>query len=77
LGQKRSNTLLLVMAITAAIVTPLVIFGVYLGYYVGGVIGYSKPVLGIVFSTIGFIVAIAIVTRAIVWIVARSAGTKP
>jgi F0F1-type ATP synthase assembly protein I len=75
--KKGSNPLLLVMVITAAVVTPLVLLGIYLGYYVGGVIGYSKSILAIVFSTLGFLAAMAVVVKAIVMIVARSAKSRP
>lgn len=65
------------MAITAAVVAPLVLGGIYLGYYVGGETGYSKSILAIVFSTLGFLAAMAIVVKAIVAIVGRSAKAKP
>ena len=77
MGQRKGNPLLRVMAITAAVVAPLVLGGIYLGYYVGGETGYSKSILAIVFSTLGFLAAMAIVVKAIVAIVGRSAKAKP
>jgi F0F1-type ATP synthase assembly protein I len=77
LGQSKSNPLLLVMVITAAVVTPLVLLGIYVGYYVGDLTGFSKSILAILFSTLGFLAAMAIVVKAIVMIVARSAKAKP
>lgn len=68
--------MVMAMVVTALVVTPLVLFGVYLGYYVGDAVGYSKPILAIIFSTIGFLVAMAIVTKAIVKIVARTSAPK-
>jgi len=62
---------------TAVVVTPLVLLGIYLGYYVGGEIGYSKSILAIVFSTVGFLAAMGIVVKAILVIVARSAQPRP
>ena len=75
--KKNRNSLLFVMVITAVVVTPLVLLGIYVGYYVGGVIGYSKSILAIAFSTLGFLIAMAIVVKVIVMIVARSAKPKP
>ncbi len=68
---KKGNLVLVVMALTAVVVTPLVLAGVYLGYYVGGVVGFSGSIMAIAFSTAGFLLAIAILTKAIVWLVAR------
>jgi hypothetical protein len=68
---KRRNLVLLVMAITAAIVTPLVLAGVYLGYYVGEQVGISGSIMAIGFSTAGFLAAIAILIKTITWLVAR------
>jgi len=59
------------MLATALVTTPLVLFGVYLGYYVGDAVGYSKSVLAIAFSTAGFIGGMAIVFRVIRVVVAR------
>lgn len=54
------------------VIAPLVLLGVYLGFYVGEVWGYSKSILAIVFSTIGFLVSMLIVSKVIVVIVGRS-----
>jgi len=70
-GKKKGNLVLAVMALTAIVVTPFVIFGVYLGYYVGDAVGYSRSIMAIVFSTAAFLVAVAILSKAIVKIVAR------
>ena len=55
---------------TALVITPLVLLGVYLGYYVGGAAGYSKSVLAIAFSTAGFLAGMAVVFRVIRSVVA-------
>lgn len=68
---KKQNLVLIVMGLTAAVVTPLVLAGVYLGYYVGDMVGFSGSIMAIAFSTAGFLVATAILTKAIVWLVAR------
>jgi uncharacterized membrane protein len=64
------------MIITPIVMAPLVLLGVYLGFYLGGVLGYSKTVLAIVFSTVGFLVSIAILVKAIAAIVARSSWAR-
>lgn len=71
LGRKRGNPVLLVIVVTALVVAPFVLFGVYLGYYIGDLVGYSKSILAIAFSTICFLAAIAILSKAIVRIAAR------
>ena len=55
---------------TALVITPLVLLGVYLGYYVGGAAGYSRSVLAIAFSTAGFMAGMAVVFRVIKSVVA-------
>jgi NADH:ubiquinone oxidoreductase subunit K len=61
-GQK---TLLIVILTTALVMTPLILGGVYLGYYVADAVGYSRSVMAIVFSTAGFAVGMAIIFRVI------------
>lgn len=73
---KRRNPVLIVMVITPLVIAPLVLLGVYLGFYLGDVYGYSKTVLAIVFSTVGFLVSMAILVKAITVIVARSGWAK-
>jgi hypothetical protein len=71
LSRTRGNRALLVVILaTALVVTPLVLLGVYLGYYVGGVAGFSKSVLAIAFSTAGFLAGMAIVFMVIRSVVA-------
>jgi hypothetical protein len=73
---KSRNPVLTVIIVTPLVMTPLLLLGVYLGFYLGGVLGYSKTVLAIVFSTIGFLVSMAILAKAIAVIVARSSWAK-
>jgi hypothetical protein len=75
-GGKGRRTLWVVVLATALVITPLVLFGVYLGYYVGDAVGYSKSVLAIAFSTAGFIGGMAIVFRVIRVVVARADEPK-
>jgi len=70
------NAVLLVMVITPLVVAPLVLVGVYLGLYVGGVVGYSKSILAIAFSTVGFLISMAILSKVITFVVARSGRTR-
>ena len=67
----KKSVVLMVMALTAALVAPLVLGGVYLGYYVGDLVGFSGSIMAIAFSTVGFLLAIAILVKAIAWLVAR------
>lgn len=67
------NPVTLVLVITPLVIAPLLLFGVYFGYYLGGVLGYPKYLLAIVFSTAAFLVAIFIVGKIIVRIVADAA----
>jgi len=62
--------LILVVMVTAAVITPLVLGGVLLGYYIGGVVGYSGSVLAIAFSTAGFVAGMLILLRVIRAVVA-------
>ena len=67
----RGRRALFVVALaTALVITPLVLLGVYLGYYVGGEAGYSKSVLAIAFSTAGFLAGMAVLSRVIRSVVA-------
>jgi hypothetical protein len=63
--KKGTNAVLIVMLATAVVLIPLVLGGVYLGFYVGDAVGYSKSVMAIAFSTAGFIAGMAILFRVI------------
>jgi F0F1-type ATP synthase assembly protein I len=69
---KGSRALLIVVVTTALVLTPLIIGGVYLGFYVGDAVGYSRSVLAIAFSTVGFVAGIAVIFRVIRSVVART-----
>ena len=64
----------IVVLATALVITPLVLGGIFLGFYVGGVVGYSQSVLAIAFSTVGFVAGMAIIFRVIKSVVARTDG---
>ncbi len=61
---------MLVVFATALVMTPLVVGGVLLGFYVGDATGYSKSVLAIAFSTAGFVAGMAVIFRVIRMVVA-------
>ena len=68
------RALLVVVVTTALVLTPLILGGVLLGFYVGGEVGYSKSVLAIAFSTVGFVAGMFIIFRVIKAVVARTDG---
>ncbi len=70
MGSSGKKALLIVVLATALTITPLVLFGVYLGYYIGAETGYSKSVLAIALSTAGFLAGMALVFRVIRAVVA-------
>ncbi len=71
MSRGRGRRALFVVALaTALVITPLLLLGVYGGYYVGGATGYSKSVLAIAFSTAGFLAGMAILFRVIRSVVA-------
>jgi hypothetical protein len=74
LSKRGRRALLIVVVATALVMTPLVLGGVVLGFYVGGAVGYSQSVLAIAFSTVGFVAGMAIIFRVIKMVVARSDG---
>jgi hypothetical protein len=69
---KGSRALLVVVLTTALVLTPLILGGALLGFYVGDIDGFSKSVLAIAFSTLGFVVGMAVVFRVIKAVVART-----
>jgi hypothetical protein len=69
--RKGQRALLIVVLTTAIVLTPLILGGVYLGYYVADAIGYSGSVLAIAFSTIGFVAGMVVIFRVIKAVVAR------
>ncbi len=70
--RKGTRALLMVVVVTAVVLTPLIIGGVLLGFYVGDAAGYSKSLLAIAFSTIGFLVGMFVLFRVIKAVVADS-----
>lgn len=70
--KKGQKALLIVALTTALVLTPLILGGVYLGYYVGDAVGYSRSVLAIAFSTIGFVAGMVLIWWVIRAVVARA-----
>ncbi|MDE1852269.1 MAG: hypothetical protein KGI38_00825 [Thaumarchaeota archaeon] len=67
---KGRKALFTVVLATAFVMTPLVLGGAFLGFYVGGAVGYSGSVLAIAFSTVGFVAGMLIIFRVIKVVVA-------
>ncbi len=67
---KGRRALLIVVLTTALVLTPLILGGVLLGFYVGDAVGYSKSVLAIAFSTAGFVIGMFAVFQVIKALVA-------
>ena len=59
------RALLIVVVATALVLTPLILGGVLLGFYVGSQVGYSGSILAIAFSTVGFLAGMAVIWRVI------------
>ena len=72
---KGSKALYTVVLVTAFLMTPLVLGGALLGLYVGAAAGYSGSVLAIAFSTVGFVIGMAVIFRLIRAVVARTDST--
>ncbi len=68
------KALLIVVVTTALVLTPLILGGVLLGFYVGGQVGYSGSVLAIAFSTVGFVAGMAVIWKVIKAVVGRMDG---
>lgn len=56
------------------VLTPLILGGALLGFYLAGSLDYSGDVLAILFSTVGFVVGMAVIFRVIRAVVARTDG---
>lgn len=67
---KGRKALFTVVLATAFVMTPLILGGALLGFYVGGAVGYSGSVLAIIFSTVGFVAGMAVIFRVIKAVVA-------
>jgi hypothetical protein len=66
-----TRALLIVVVTTALVLTPLILAGVFLGFYVGDQVGVSRSILAIAFSTVGFLAGMAIIWRVIRVVSAR------
>ena len=66
-----TKALLIVVVTTALVLTPLILGGVLLGFYVGAQAGYSGTILAIAFSTVGFVAGMAVIWRVIRAVVGR------
>ena len=53
------------------VLTPLILGGALLGFYVGGQAGYSGSALAIAFSTVGFVAGMVVIWRVIEAVVGR------
>jgi F0F1-type ATP synthase assembly protein I len=47
------------------VIIPFLLVGVYLGFYLGDLWGYSKALLAVVFSAVGLVAAFAIIIKMI------------
>ncbi len=74
--KKGTRALLIVVVVTAAVLTPLILGGVLLGMYVGGATGISPSVTAIAFSTVGFVVGMLVIFRVIKAVVAGVDAAK-
>ncbi|MDG7008406.1 MAG: hypothetical protein JRN06_09235 [Nitrososphaerota archaeon] len=70
--KKGQKGLLVVILTTAVVLTPLILGGVYLGYYVADALGYSRSIFAIAFSTVGFVAGMFVIFRVIKMVVART-----
>jgi hypothetical protein len=70
------SPLVIVLVVTPLVIAPLLLLGVYLGFYVGDALGYSKAIWAIAFSTVGFLVGFFIVLKLVFVIVARTSGGR-
>lgn len=73
---KGRTGLITVVLVTAFVMTPLVLGGAILGFYVGGEVGYSGSVLAIAFSTVGFVIGMFVIFQVIKAVVARTDPPK-
>ena len=71
---KGQKALAVVVLTTAAVLTPLVLGGVFFGYYVADQVGYSRSVLAIAYSTAGFVAGMLLIFRVIKAVVAKTDG---
>ncbi len=69
---KGKRALIIVVLTTALVLTPLILGGVFLGFYVGDAVGYSGNVLAITFSTFGFVAGMFVIFQVIKAVVART-----
>ncbi|HXW94637.1 MAG TPA: hypothetical protein VEJ19_02880 [Nitrososphaerales archaeon] len=65
------KVLLIVVVTTALVLTPLILGGALLGFYVGGQVGYPGSILAIAFSTAGFVAGMAVIWKVIRALVSR------
>lgn len=74
--RKGTRVLLVVVLATALVLTPLILAGVFLGFYLGDQVGISKSILAIAFSTAGFVAGMAILFKVIGALAGRAAAPK-
>ena len=51
------------LLVTPAILAPVLIAAVFLGFYVADAYGYSRPLLAIAFSAVGLLVSMAAIVK--------------
>ena len=62
---KGKRALLIVVLTTALVLTPLILGGALLGFYVGPQVGYPGSILAIAFSTVGFVIGMVVIWSVI------------
>ena len=71
-----TRALLIVVVTTALVLTPLILAGILLGFYVGDQVGFSRSVLAIAFSTVGFLAGMAIIWRVVAAVSTRVSSSQ-
>jgi NADH:ubiquinone oxidoreductase subunit K len=71
-----TRALLVVVVATALVLTPLILGGVFLGFYVGDETGYSRYILAIAFSTAGFLIGMAVIWKVVAAVSGRVAPSR-
>ncbi len=65
--KRRRTTAIRVILISPIVVEVCMLTGVYLGFFISSVTGFSKEILALVLATGGFFVSLPIVVKLIGW----------
>ena len=75
-GSRRNKNTVKILAMTPIIVAAFVLGGVFVGFYLGDALRFSKLVLAVALSTAGLFASLPVVVKFVGWMVKKETENR-